>query len=60
MAPPRPAVSIWITMRGNGIAVEKWKQDDNGADTVAVFDGKKKAYTLYRHLNAVPFTLAQE
>lgn len=57
MDPPNPLVRIWITKSGNGIAVEKWAQDQDGADTVSVFQGKKKAYTLYRNLNAVPLTL---
>lgn len=52
--PPQPLVGIWITGRGEGISVEKWAQDRNGADVVVVFHGKKKAFTLYRDLNAIP------
>ncbi len=54
MNPPQPLARIWITTRGNGIAVEKWAQDRDGADSVSKFYGKKKAYTLYRDLDAVP------
>jgi hypothetical protein len=49
-----PLVRVWITTRGDGIAVEKWLPERDGADSVSVFNGKKKAYTLYRDLNAVP------
>ena len=54
MNPSNPLVRIWITTRGDGIAVEKWAQDRDGADIVSMFNGKKKAYTLYRDLNAIP------
>ena len=52
--PPSPLVMIWLTKSGDGIAVEKWAQARDGADLVNVFHGKKKTYTLYRDLNAVP------
>lgn len=54
MNPPSPLVRIWITTNGDGIGVEKWSKDREGADVVSMFNGKKKAYTLYRDLNAVP------
>ena len=54
MDPPSPLVRVWITTHGDGIAVEKWAQDRDGADVVSMFNGKKKAYTLYRDLNAIP------
>ena len=57
MDPQKPLVWVWITRRGNGYAVEKWAQDRDGADAVSMFHGKKKAYTLYADLNAVPLTL---
>ena len=55
--PPSPLVRVWITTRGQGIALERWSQDREGADSVAVFDGKKKAYTLFRDLKAVPLKM---
>jgi hypothetical protein len=54
MNPPQPLVRIWITMDGNGIAVEKWAQNREGAEIISVFNGKKKAYTLYRDLDTIP------
>ncbi|MDX6304727.1 MAG: hypothetical protein QOI77_1696, partial [Blastocatellia bacterium] len=54
MNPPNPLIRIWITTHGDGLAVEKWAQDRDGADVVSMFNGKKKAYTLYRDLNAIP------
>jgi len=57
MEPQKPLVWVWITMRDNGYAVEKWAQDRDGADAVSVFHDKKKVYTLYADLNAVPLTL---
>ena len=55
--PAQPLVRVWITTRGNGFAVEKWAQGRDGADIVSVFYGKKKAYTLYRDLAAVPLQM---
>jgi hypothetical protein len=55
--PPGPLVRVWITTRGQGIALERWAQDREGADSVAVYDGKKKAYTLFRDLKAVPLKM---
>lgn len=57
MNPANPLVRVWITTRGDGIAVEKWVQSRNGADLVSVFHGKKKVYTVYRDLNAVPLSV---
>jgi len=57
MDPALPLVRVWITTRGKGIAVEKWSQDRGGADSVAVFDGEKRAYTLFRDLKAVPLKM---
>jgi len=54
MDPPNPLIRVWITTQGNGLAVEKWSPDRDGADVVSMFNGKKKAYTLYRDLNAIP------
>jgi hypothetical protein len=54
MNPPNPLVRVWITTRGDGIAVEEWAQSRGGADLVSMYHGKKKAYTLYRDLNAIP------
>jgi hypothetical protein len=55
--PANPLVKVWLTTRGNGFAVEKWTPDRDGADDVAVFYGTKKAFTLYRDLNAVPLKI---
>ncbi len=55
--PPSPLVKVWITTNGNGFAVEKWAQDRDGADTVSVFYGSKRAFTLYRDLNAIPLRI---
>lgn len=57
MNPPQPLVRVWITTRGEGIAVEKWVQDRDGTDVVSMFHEKKKVYTIYRDLNAVPLTV---
>jgi hypothetical protein len=57
MDPAKPLVSVWITTRGNGIAVEQWAQGRDGADNVAVYHGKKRAYTLYRDLDAIPLKM---
>jgi hypothetical protein len=57
VTPAKPPVSIWITTLGDGISVEKWAPDRDGADLVSVFHGKKKAYTIYRDLNAVPLSI---
>jgi hypothetical protein len=57
MNPPNPLVRIWITTRGDGIAVEKWAQGRDGADSVSMFHGKKKAYTIYRDLSAIPLEM---
>lgn len=54
MNPASPLVRIWITTNGDGFAVEKWAPGRDGADNVSVFHGKKKVYTLYRDLSAVP------
>jgi hypothetical protein len=54
MDPASPLVRIWITIQSDGIALEKWAQDRDGADIVSVFHGKKKVYTLYRDLSAIP------
>jgi len=54
MNPANPLVRIWITTHGDGIAVEKWAQDRDGANNISVFHGKKKAYTLYRDLDSIP------
>lgn len=55
--PQKPLVWVWITTRGNGYAVEKWAPDRDGADAVSMFHDKKKAYTIYADLDAVPLTL---
>jgi hypothetical protein len=55
--PPQPLVRIWITTRGEGIAVENWTKGRDSADVVSMFHGKKKDYTLYRDLNAIPLTV---
>lgn len=52
--PASPLVMVWLTTRGDGISVEKWERGRDGADLVTVFHGKKKAFTLYRDLAAVP------
>ena len=52
--PPSPLIRVWITTHGDGLAVEKWAEDGDRADVVSMFNGKKKAYTLYRDLNAIP------
>ncbi|HJQ35203.1 MAG TPA: hypothetical protein VJ866_23835 [Pyrinomonadaceae bacterium] len=52
--PPSPLVRVWLTTSGDGFAVEKWTQTRDGADSVSVFHGKKKAFTLYHDLAAVP------
>jgi hypothetical protein len=57
MDPAKPLVSIWITTQGDGISVEKWAANRDGADLVTVFHGKKKAFTIYRDLNAVPLSV---
>ena len=54
MDPPNPLVRVWITTQGDGIAVEKWAEGRAGADRVSMYHGKKKAYTLYRDLDAIP------
>jgi hypothetical protein len=54
MNPASPLVRIWITTNGDGIALEKWAQERDGADNISLFHGKKKAYTLYRDLSAIP------
>ena len=54
MSPPNPVVRVWITTQGNGIALEKWAEGRAGADRVSMYHGKKKAYTLYRDLDAIP------
>ena len=50
----RPLIRIWLTRGDTGIAVEKWAQNRDVADTITVFEGQKKLYTLYRDLDAVP------
>jgi hypothetical protein len=57
LKPPRPLVRVWITTRGEGYAVERWAPARERADVVSVFHGKKKAYTLYRDLDAVPLEM---
>ena len=57
MDPPQPSVRVWITTHGEGIAVEKWAQDRDSTDVISMFHGKKKVYTIYRDLNAVPLTV---
>lgn len=52
-----PLVRVWITTDGNGIAVEKWAADRDGADVVSMFHGKKKVFTLYRDLKAIPLKI---
>jgi hypothetical protein len=52
-----PLVTIWLTFRGDGISVAKWCTDRTGADQVSVSHGDKKAYTLFRDLNAVSIGL---
>jgi hypothetical protein len=54
MTPLNPLVRVWITTQGDGIAVEKWAEARVGADRVSMYHGKKKAYTLYRDLDAIP------
>src|SRR5687767_5625638 len=54
MTPPNPLVRVWITTQGNGIALEKWAERRAGADVITLYHGKKKAYTLYHDLDAIP------
>lgn len=55
--PPSPLVRVWLTGRGDGYSVERWAPGRDGADLVAVYDGKKRAFTLYRDLDAIPLAL---
>ena len=57
MSPAQPLVRVWITTQGNGFAVEKWADDRDGSDRLTFFQGKTKAYTLYRDLKAIPLTV---
>src|SRR5436190_4397872 len=57
MSPAQPLVRVWITTQGNGFAVEKWADDRDGSDRLTFFQGKTKAYTLYRDLLAIPLTV---
>lgn len=52
--PGKPMVNVWITTGGKGIALEKWAKDREGAEAVILFVDKKKTYTLYRDLKAIP------
>lgn len=54
LVPAKPLVKVWITIGGNGISLEKWSKDREGADAVILFVDKKKTYTLYRDLKAIP------
>lgn len=47
-------VKVWLTGRGDGYSVEKWSPGRDGADAVVVYHGTKKAFTLYRDLDAIP------
>jgi hypothetical protein len=57
LQPPAPLVRVWLTARGDGFAIEKWTAGRDGADAVSVYRGKKRAFTLYRELSAVPLTI---
>lgn len=57
LQPPAPLVSVWLTTKGDGFAIEKWAEGRDGADSVSVYRGKKMAFTLYRDLDAVPLSL---
>ena len=57
LQPPAPLVRVWLTTRGDGFAIEKWAAGRDGADAVSVYRGKKRAFTLYRELAAVPLTI---
>lgn len=57
LQPPSPLVRVWLTTKGDGFAIEKWAEGRDGADSVSVYRGKKRAFTLYRDLDAVPFAL---
>lgn len=47
-------VKVWLTGRGDGYSVEKWSPARDGADAVVVYHGTKKAFTIYRDLEAIP------
>jgi hypothetical protein len=57
LQPPSPLVRVWLTTRGDGFAIEKWAEGREGADAVSLYHGKKRAFTLYRDLDAVPLAL---
>ena len=57
LQPPTPLVRVWLTTKGDGFAIEKWAEGRDGADSVSVYRGKKRAFTLYRDLDAVPLSL---
>jgi hypothetical protein len=57
LQPPAPLVRVWLTTKGDGFAIEKWGEGRDGADSVSVYRGKKRAFTLYRELGAVPLTI---
>jgi hypothetical protein len=50
-------VKVWLTGRGDGYSVEKWSPARDGADAVIVYHRTKKAFTLYRDLDAIPLKL---
>lgn len=50
-------VKVWLTGRGDGYSLEKWSPERDGADAVVVYHRTKKAFTLYRDLDAIPLKL---
>jgi hypothetical protein len=57
LEPPTPLVRVWLTTKGDGFGIEKWTDGRDGADLVSVYRGKKRAFILYRDLDAVPLSL---
>lgn len=50
-------VKVWLTGRGDGYSLEKWSPGRDGADAVVVYHRTKKAFTLYRDLDAIPLKM---
>jgi hypothetical protein len=55
--PANPLVKVWLTGRGEGYSLERWAAGRDAADLVTAYDGTKRAFTLYRDLDAVPLAL---
>ena len=53
----RPLVTVWFTLRGDGISVVKWRKDRHGADQVSLSRGDKRAYIIFHDLDAIPVGL---